>query len=168
MSRPKRKLDPATMTVEEADHLLTGFSFDGGSPFDSPEARRAAWRANREDLVLYWMGRSVELDVSGELFWGSGPEGPGHRPRAWWQYEAPERRKLVDPDRLREFVQARASQEAAEKAVEMARSWDGPTYLGAPTLTPQNWSFQGFETQAEYLDRLDLLTSWEREQIELD
>lgn len=178
MSRPKRRLDPATMTAEEADHLLTGFSFTRESPFESPEVRRATWQAHREDLLLYWTGQPVELDVDGSQFWGSRPEGPGHRPRAWWQYEAPEVRQVTDADRLCEYQEARPGQpddsRSADWWAQQASGWDGDTYLGVPKGSIEggpryfDGSSYGFASQAEYLDRLDLLSPWERQELELD
>jgi hypothetical protein len=72
----------------------------------------------------------------------------GARPAAWWNYESPERRRLLSGN--------------ADHILE----WD-PTFFGKPYLVSslEAHNFLKFETQPEYLDRLDLLLPGEKQKI---
>lgn len=51
-------------------------------PFVTPEERKAAWFENRENLMVQYAAPKGGGFISGE--------GPGTRPDAWWDFEAPE------------------------------------------------------------------------------
>lgn len=69
---------------------------------------------------------------------------PGSRPWAWWEFDAPEPRQRLDSDED-----------------EVAPAW-GRMSFGQPMWHPSG----RYETELEYLDRLDLLTEAEREALE--
>jgi hypothetical protein len=78
----RRRVSETSITSEQRANLLARVYLTGaGRPFESEAARRAAWVANRDQLLA--------------------EARPGLRPGAWWQYEAPEaeaQRQLVMVD----------------------------------------------------------------------
>ena len=69
----------------------------GSRPFDE-DACRADWEAHREALLAYDLQDPEEWRKTHHTSFGWGgeaPGGPGSRPWAWWQFEAPEPRPIV-------------------------------------------------------------------------
>ena len=51
---------------------------------------RADWETHREAILTWFVG--VEMDASRKPWIWPAPGGPGTRPWAWWQFDAPEAR----------------------------------------------------------------------------
>jgi len=83
--------------------LWIGPSDRGVSAFESVFTRRAAWFANKEELME--------------------ANGPGQRPWAWWQFEAPQPlSEKEDPVKaLRRWGLLTPAEEAGLKAIEDLR-----------------------------------------------
>lgn len=168
MARPRRKAREDRLTADQWDELCTGESgFTEASAFESEAERRGRWQRHREDLLRWWTRGPDAPDPPADRFWARTPGEPGTRPWAWWEYDAPERRRLTDPDRLREHVAARRNtpEDTPDRAVETARNWTGESRFGIPRRDEDGnvyrWGYVGFESEREYLERLDLLMPWE-------
>lgn len=77
---PLRRADTANLDDEQYRALTTGRPYFG-NPFVDTAEMRAAWQANRSDLLREWITKR-----------------PGSRPFAWWLFEAVPRygeRKVV-------------------------------------------------------------------------
>ena len=70
------------------EELMTGSGFGDGTGFENEAAKRAAWEANREALLIAWRER----------------QGPGARPDAWWEYECPKTIQGAIPHNVRHHV----------------------------------------------------------------
>ena len=103
-----------------------------------PDTQRALWELLRDDILREHIARE-----------------PGTRPAAWWLFDAPELRQVVgldrrimgdETDRLPAGEDPNLPEWARENLLRDARIYDGFVY----------------EDQAEYLERLSLLTEHER------
>lgn len=139
------------LAPEMREGLLDGHFFGittsrgSGLPADMA-AVEAAWRAHGAKLVEYWA--SDPEGHEGTLL-EPAPAGPGHRPWGWWAFEAPEPRKRVG-----------GTGEPSD------RPWCPAPRLsfGRPAVW-ETWNADDpprFETEAAYLDRLDLWLAGER------
>ena len=153
MKRPRRETEAdglRVLSARQRTYLLTGhdwwFLEPAGTnipekPFMSEEAERAGWFAHRDELLADWTQDSVEWATRNRPgFDNPEPGGPGTRPSGWWTHEAPEPR--------RQLAGSTAGQ--ARYYFGMATPWSYED--GAPE----------FESEAEYLKRLKLLTKEER------
>ncbi len=163
-----------SLSWEQVEQLMTGFCFiaqlDRTEPlFESEDHRRKAWSQNRRQLLAWWFdglpkGQRIPPGVLGNfvpnLFC---------RPRAWWDFDAPERRRITrvsDPaDPLGPMYDARPSDVARiwENAEESARALerDCAAFYGRPGATTGAGAFE-VESEQAYLTRLDLLTTAEK------
>ena len=132
--------------------LLTGQDFFGnafgkGDRCDR-EAMRAAWEELRDKLLADWIS-----------------EKPGTRPYAWWCFDAPERRRRIDglPHPF-DNLDRKAMIDAVEgEAFAGYREKMTQLYYGAPSslCDPDDFDAE-YESETDYLARLDLLTDFER------
>jgi hypothetical protein len=139
---PKRRSPLKKITKEQLEHLIQGWVMFGPEfPFRSEEHRRRTWEICREGILEEYR--------------------PGLRPRAWWQYEAPEPRRLfsgtsvsVDPDsgEMFEFTPSLST-------VPDRRFW---SWYGRPQLLGSQ-DQPIWETQLAYLERLNLARPGERQ-----
>lgn len=185
MGRPRRTVTDESLTADEWDHLLTGWEFSPGLAFEDGEHRLRRWKAHRDELMRFctrgpdWQ----EIEVPEAACWAREPAGPGYRPMAWWDYEAPGYRELIDPDGLRAQIRGwdLTDEEAEDRflmTVRAVRSWSGPSWCGIPTLGkrdhyyvpldrewPEDTYLPGdsrwYESEREFLERHDLLFEWE-------
>ena len=67
------------LTAMQRDYLLDGAAMLIGSFFDDADHLRRAWDANRADVIAEFIRTR-----------------PGRRPRAWWMFDAPGPRLLVN------------------------------------------------------------------------
>jgi len=114
--RPKTRRSPL-ITDRTIDRLKTGCNFwflDGDEI--SEEELHQAWEEIGSEILQEWIR-----------------EKPGQRPSAWWLFEAPEPRRLMDA---------------------------GPGILGK---LPDRLGQKGRETQLSFLERHGLLAPWEKE-----
>lgn len=123
-------------------------AFGNDDEFDEPAAR-AAWEILREQIMADWIAQH-----------------PGQRPWAWWRFDAPERRRRIDgiqhpfDDRIRK-----------KKFDEMephfwARRHANDLCFGVPRLTStRDEATAKYESEAEYLRRLNLLTPAEHKEL---
>jgi len=133
-SMPK-KWDHDKLTGQQIYHLIVGYSHFEPFPFENEEHQRALWFKFRDQLIrLNW-----------EKHYSSDPSrgGWGTRPAAWWDYEAPE---------LRQLIQGKYPSELLEHGY----------CFGAPRASGYGCEW---ESQEEYLDRLGLLTPEEKESL---
>jgi len=144
--RPKRRRQ---ITADHRRALRTGHSFT--SRFDANTGTmREVWQDLRGDILREWIRANS-----------------GSRPWAWWQFDAPERRKRIDgkphpflnPERQAIVEQAEADNPGYRRRV-MRLSFGMPCVF----ITPDDWEAT-FELEAEYLDRLGLLTPAERKAL---
>lgn len=119
----RRNYDTPALTDEQRDNLL-----DRGMPavlriFTSEQARRRAWQASRDGLLAEYVRTN-----------------PLSRPRAWWDYDAPEPRRVVSGPPLPEGV---------------------VLSCGVPRCHAPGDPEREYETEAAYLRRLGLLLASE-------
>lgn len=78
------------LTGPQLDSLLHGHDFFQDAFKDDAE-RREAWELHRADLMAYWLQDLDEWLSAGNVnrFGHPSPDGPGTRPAAWWNYDAP-------------------------------------------------------------------------------
>ncbi len=148
--RTKRRIDGYTQA--QIEELLTGFEFIPGTGFDCDEAKRAAWEELREPLLRRWV-----------------KDNPGTRPHAWWLYDAPERRRRVDGVQ-HPFDNRKRKEYVAKWAADYPREAEQNAYrlsYGKPNAFCVSDDFTAeYETEAEFLQRLGLLTGAERQALE--
>ena len=143
-------------TDAHVDQLRTGHDFTGhgfghrhrGECDDA--AMREAWSELRDDILADWIA-----------------ERPGSRPWAWWAFDATEPRRRID-GKPHPF-----DNRARERLVDQHRTPDDDRRrltgayrlaLGVPSVSiVADDGEAGYETEAEYLDRLGLLIGGERE-----
>jgi hypothetical protein len=120
--------------------LLTGSYFSQERVTE--DEKRQYWAWYRDEVINYWT-QDPHTWVRGELcHWDyPDPAGPGHRPYAFWKWDAEERR-LLDVDVLREL----------EKRL-----------LGEARYSDINLDLLRQESEFEYLHRHGLLTKAERQ-----
>lgn len=102
---------------------------------DDPDGKpqESNWRALADEIRDAWMAMRDEILPA----WIA--EHPGCRPWAWWVFDAPERRRCISGQ----------------------HPYDDPAWRGEKRLTfgkPSWHTFAQFESQVQYLHRLDLLT----------
>lgn len=131
------------LTADQVYDLLTGLSFEG---FPSEEARRRAWERNRAFLI--------DKDIRDNKII---KREPGTRPLAFWKYEAPEPRRIIENGQY------------WKPAPGYEESWRG--YFGmyacmlpaVKNLKIGQYS-KHYESEYEYLKRLNLLLPGEKEE----
>lgn len=141
----KRRIDHRrrrTFSQLHVETLCTGHDYFGS--FASDDERREAWDE---------LGPAI-LDAWREL-------NPGTRPDAWWTHDAPERRRCINGvhpfDDPAHRERAAAIKAEFPAGLDLLALWQGkPRYCGKDQFDLR------YETQADYLDRLDLLTDGER------
>ena len=140
----KRKRETG-LPKRERCYLLTGMDWHNmgvAGPELEPDDVRDSWELYRAELVDYWrMEPLLVAAICGSDAWPE-PAGPGHRPAAWWWFDAPEPKRAI----------------AHQRVFERPASGSCLDYRGAvvgvePVL----------ELEEEYLARLGLLTDDERE-----
>jgi hypothetical protein len=137
-------------TDEEKEQLLTGHPRTPSSGFGFPRRCEMQWNAIREAWDC----------LRGELLPAFIRANPGKRPFAWWACEAPERRHRLDGihpfDIEGEYVPNRPHW------VEQAWCPTTPKELWFGLPSPYRGCHRGtYETEYEYLARLNLLTEEE-------
>jgi hypothetical protein len=144
MKRTSRELN-----WQQKYYLIVGHDLFGDA-FENEEHFERAWFEHREDFLNYFI-----------------PRHPGTRPYAWWKLESSEpRRPLSDV----------AGQQLAEikNLSNDLPTWCRELSFGMPSVWPEEyWNKMGenpslekhFETQADYLRRLGLLTKEEERSL---
>jgi len=116
--------------------------------FRNDADRREVWRKNKKYIVGL-IGQAIKPEHCGGL-WANDKIyfAWGERPDAWWRYDAPEKRQLIPGSPCWEFTTEE-------------------TYFGLPCgvcgCKAKNYQFPEYESQFEYLQRLDLLLPGEAE-----
>ncbi len=135
-----------SLTEEQATDLLIGISM-ADKPFRDDDHRRQCWDANKQHLI--------DKDYSIN---GIHKREPGTRPHAWWMYSAPEPRRKIENGEY--WTAAPGHEEGWRK------------YYGMDTVMhpADGWSEAGYplveyETEADYLRRLNLLLPGEAEAL---
>lgn len=107
----------------------------------SEDEFRQYWEWHRDELIAYAI-QDPDAFVRGELSnWDyPDPVGPGFRPHAWWKYDAPEERRILDWGAIT----------GLEKRL-----------LGKVRHPDLHFEDERLETSFEYLYRLNLLTKAE-------
>lgn len=130
MPRVRRRPKSRREGIEDkhVQYLLTGFWYVRPFPFADDEAeQREVWNELRDELLPDWIAES-----------------PGTRPWAWWQFDAPERRRRINGAHPFDNPERSASQN---------RLW-----FGRPAVyVCRDDSEARYETEREYLTRLNLL-----------
>lgn len=126
------------------ERLTRGYSILHDEP--TLEESEKLWTANR-DFLMGLIGKNIKQKFPDYFFRGIAMPW-GSRPWGWWQFEAPEPRKLLsgNPDHILEW---------------------SPTFFGKPHLVKslEAHNFLIFETQPEYLERLNFLLPGEKRKI---
>ncbi len=151
MTRRVRQLRTVSAwTDEHAEVLLSGFdyalAFTLGQPIEVPTRSREGWDENPQ---IERRLREAVADMGDELLDQWIAEHPGTRPWFWWRFIAPEpRRCLSGPHRYH-------SPEYADVPHRY--------HFGVPAIAvgPKFGIGETFETEREYLTRLNLLTAEE-------
>jgi hypothetical protein len=152
-----RKTGPGRRPVWTENHreALIGhdwqhaFGDDLDTQADNPE-RRAAWEELGPQLLLDWV-----------------KEQPFTRPHSWWTFDAPERRRCITGPHWHDKPETIAHVEELErqypgfKKRHYRLSYGTPNLLGGPGYDFHNQP--DYESERDYLIRLDLLTTHERE-----
>ena len=135
---PRPKNRPDRLTEDQLAELICGFGFagPGREVFESEEERRRLYFKNREDIFSR-QGKDVGFL---SFAWGE-------RPRAWWDYEAPEPRRQIGGGDF-EMI--------GEKMTKGIPSRQRHADVRNPPV---------FEGQLEYLKRLGLLFESEEEKV---
>lgn len=137
------------LTGAQKDSLLHGHEFFGGA-FQSEDDRRKAWEIHRAELLTFWTQDPGEWLNAGNRqgFGNPAPGGPGTRPAAWWDYDAPEALRIIST--------------AEQIALEIEKRGE-PEYT-ADKEHSQSFYYDGAdETEVAYLSRLGLLSAGEVE-----
>lgn len=97
---PVRRRDPKVrrgLTPESRDYLLSGLALTGDALGD--DAAAALWSEHRLALIAFYISNPAGWtpNISGGAFYDPPPGGPGTRPWAFWQFEAPEARRVLAP-----------------------------------------------------------------------
>jgi hypothetical protein len=125
--------------------LISGhwFGFSDFVDENDDESCRAVWQELRHGILLEHAKRR-----------------PGTRPAAWWRYDAPELRRVVgrdiDEDEENGHDDGRLPAAEDPNLPDWAK---GKTYFGKPTVADG----YVYESQREYLERLNLITEGEKE-----
>ena len=77
-------------------HLLTGTDFfsEYGSPPNIAQMLDD-YQKYRDELLDYWTQDNAKWEGEVSNLWTPEPGGPGTRPWAWWQFEAPKSRRQI-------------------------------------------------------------------------
>ena len=121
--------------------LVRGSFYDFGLKFcrqHDRDSQRELWELLRDDILREHIARE-----------------PGTRPEAWWRHDAPELRPVVGLERR--ILGDETDRLPAGENPNLPEWAKGKTYFGRPSIA------DGFcyETQDEYLKRLNLLTPFE-------
>ena len=136
--RKDKRKKAVGLTESQIHHLISGWCIDSpvrwherlGFPFKDEDHRKEAWGENRDFLMTL---RNDELSYGTYL--------QGTRPGAWWDYDAPEPRKLISGT----FVAV-----------------GNDLFRGIPKRF-EDKPVAKWETEFQYLERLDLLFPGEKE-----
>ena len=154
--RPKRKpvgLRKTGLSPEEKHQMPTGFAFFGdgyGRTNPDRERMQADWEQYRDDLLAEWIQKH-----------------PGTRPFAWWLFDSPERRRTADgsvhpfdnPERIAHVEECRLLYPNSPMDAYRLRYGRPSTHVGFGD------GLVRYESEADYLSRLDLLLPGEAELI---
>jgi len=89
-TRPKK--DKATrLNPDQLDDLITGHVLNSGHSFEDEIERRKAWEENKGYLLSL-----IGQKIPGGGFFSCGGYSYGSRPRAFWNYEVKEARRIVE------------------------------------------------------------------------
>lgn len=148
MAIPTRTSSPS-LDPARRQQLLTGFSpWLSTGPAEDPDSWQQLWRRHWAELLSWWTQDPADHEGPGS------PGGPGTRPWGWWEYDAPEPRRILD--------RHEATRTCAEAGIVPQSGFQFA--FGIPT-TYVKWSPTRppiIEAEAVYLDRHDLLTDRER------
>lgn len=169
--RPKKRntgYTPEHLNVLRSGHDYFGVFADGkrgprNAENRDMEAVREAWEIFRDEILHDWIRDKPQYP-------GYYGPGPGTRPWAWWKFDAPELRRRIDgkphpfenPDRIAAI---------AEREIKFPgfAQTANKTYFGTSSCLFMRDDFGAeYETQQQYLERLDLLLPGERELLEDD
>ncbi len=163
------------LSWDRVELLFTGVVyFPGDAPtFESAEHARKTWANNRAQLLAWWFaGVPSNEPITPALHQFTGPRSLC-RPFAWWRFDAPERRRITSIEVAHEADGRTTFSRRAATADDTARIWanaaeraeqfdrDEPDFFGAPGIVSGVGGFT-FESERDYLARLDLLTEAER------
>lgn len=132
-----------SLPIGALEQILLGFDPFFYKPL--PESRIKQLYLKNKAFIMGLIGQNLRKTIPGWFVRGI-PIGFGTRPAAWWSYDATEGRRMIagDPDEI----------------------WpNSPLWLGIPKLYTRPDHSCRFETQAAYLERLDLLLPGELEKI---
>ena len=115
----------------EIMYLIMGWCL-GPCPFQDEEHTKNAWLANKDYIMSLRGSKNEHIGLTFEN---------GKRPWAWWQYEAPEPRRIVSVAPGQDF----------DKVCDYVKS------SGKGSFGRYKWSsFEIYESQYQYLKRLGL------------
>jgi len=151
----KRKKKTSGYTTWHVKQLEHGHDWGNGFGGDV-EAIREGWKIFHEQILQDW--------IRGEPDYRREGPGPGSRPWAWWEFDAPERRQRTD-GKTHPF-------DNPERKLHV-QECGGPDddllyklYHGKPEcLCIHDDFFADYESEFDYLQRLDLLLPGELEMV---
>ena len=141
----KRKIN-ANLTGWQLDHLLHSYTMDQSFPFTNNENRKICWFQNR-DFIIGLQGLK-ELPKSIGAFFTRKVFDYFERPAGWWDYEAPEMRRVI------------------KGKIEIpgdACVWKDSNTFGKQAAV--NWQDIEYESQKDYLMRVGVLNNAERKMM---
>jgi len=148
MQRRLRSERDDSLTDGHIEFLQNGYSFAWLFDHETPNQFEVTTLDHVEEIISAWQG------VQDELLPQWIAEQPGTRPWAWWLTTAPERRRCV------------AGEEHPDNGYSKPHPAEVPywrLFFGKPSCTRVvNGRLPEYETEADYLNRLGLLTDEER------
>jgi hypothetical protein len=165
MPRVSRKIKKKSLgyTKWNINYLRHGAFFDflpEMEIFREVEAVREAWEIFRDEILYDWIRDKPQ--------YGTGRPGPGTRPWAWWEFDAPELLRRVDgkPHPL-ENPERIAHLEKMEAEWPGYKERTGKLYFGktACLFLPDDFEAQ-YEATFDLLKRHDMLLPGELEMVE--
>jgi len=95
----ERREKPEELNGRQRYRLLTGtdWSFPRVPGFEHDVEERASWERHRDELMEFWLQDPEEWEKANpdrDQWVEPVPGGPGTRPWAWWEYDAPEPRRV--------------------------------------------------------------------------
>lgn len=142
------ELKPADLDLAQIEHLINGYCLisEEGYPFESEQDRKQCWLKHR-DRVMGLIGKAIE-----DVEWPTLRFPWGARPHAWWDYEAPEPRRIIKPG-------AEGIEAGDELSFGVPKGYD----IDDPEDVKE---LPIYESQSAYLKRLNLFLPGEEEALE--
>lgn len=152
--KKRRKLGYTPQHLRVLEH-----GFDFHDVYENKQQRLEAWEIFRDEIIADWIRKPRDSEHE--------YPGPGTRPWAWWEFDAPELRRRLNG--VHPFDNPERNEQIRELEKERPDSQRDAfkLYMGLPSILMIRDDFEcDYETQETYLRRLDLLMPEEIEMLE--